>query len=353
MNISLSAVGDAEIVALGESAHHVREYDLVRHQLLHYLVEEKGFTALVMESGFSEGLALTGWDGQGAFPEGAMTYRFGRNSEMQHLLSWARRNGVAYYGLDLPGDLASMTPALDHLDKIEDTAAVRRHADTFAGAYTMPALAAYRAMPRADRDGLTVALAELSARFAVKHRDAAEARHELRLLVLFDQMLRAQAAGDFLLNMRDAAMAETIGWVRGQGHRKIVVAAANTHIQRVFPGLDTLGSHLAAEFGDAYVAVGLTAYGGVTPTRRPAPDAPAGAETIAVPLEPPVPGSVEDFLGPQPTIADLRPLRGRNGPDRIRLLDSYLEVPVADAFDLVVSLPEISPTSEGVWNGGR
>ncbi|MEU8821921.1 erythromycin esterase family protein [Actinoplanes sp. NPDC048796] len=354
MNISLSGLGDlvagARVVALGESAHHVREYDLVRHQLLQFLVEEKGFTALVMESGFSEGLALTAWDGSGEFPEGAMTYRFGRNPEMRHLIGWARERGVAFYGLDLPGDLASMSPALDHLAAFEDVGAVRPHADKFASAFTMPALAAYRAMPLEDRDALTVGLAELSARFAVRHRGAAEARHELRLLVLLDQMLRAT---DPSFNVRDAAMAETVDWVRAQGHRKIVVAAANTHIQRVFPGLEVLGSHLAAAYGDDYLAIGLTAHGGVTPTRRPAPDAPAGAETVTVPLPPPVPGSVEDFLGPRPVIADLRPLRGRRGPDRIRLLDTWLEVPVADAYDLIVNLPEINPTPEGVWNGGR
>ncbi|XVV16918.1 erythromycin esterase family protein [Actinoplanes sp. CA-131856] len=354
MNISLSGLGDlvggARVVALGESAHHVREYDLVRHQLLQFLVEEKGFTALVMESGFSEGLALTAWDGSGAFPEGAMTYRFGRNPEMRHLIGWARRRGVAFYGLDLPGDLASMSPALDHLANFEDIDDVRRHADKFASAYTIPALAAYRAMAPEDRDALTLGLAELSARFAVRHRGAAEARHELRLLVLLDQMLRSAGPS---LNVRDAAMAETVDWVRGQGHRKIVVAAANTHIQRVFPGFDVLGHHLADAYGDDYLAVGLTAYGGVTPTRRPAPDAPAGAETVTVPLPPPVPGSVEDFLGPRAVVADLRPLRGRRGPDRIRLLDTWLEGPVAEAYDLIVNVPEISPTPEGVWNGGR
>ncbi|XVU21235.1 hypothetical protein ACQPZJ_28660 [Actinoplanes sp. CA-054009] len=72
-----------------------------------------------------------------------------------------------------------MRPALDHLAEFEDIDGVRRRADKFASAYTIPALAAYRAMPPADRDALTVGLAELSARFAVRHRGAAEARHEL------------------------------------------------------------------------------------------------------------------------------------------------------------------------------
>jgi erythromycin esterase len=342
-------IGDARVVALGESAHHVREYHLLRHRLVRFLVERMGFTALVLESGFSEGLAVTSWDGAGRFPENALTYRFGRNAEMRDLLTWARRHDVAYYGLDLPGDLASMAPALDHLAAFENLDSVRRHAGTFASAYTMPALAAYRAMPPEDRDELTVRLAELSARFAVRHRDEPEARHELRLLVLLDQMLRAQAAGDFGLNVRDAAMAETVAWVRGRGHERVIVAAANTHIQRVFPGLTVLGSHLSAELGEGYLAIGLTAKAGVTPTRRPAPDAPAGAETVTVTLAPPVGDSVEATLGFE--IADLRD--GHLKPARMRLLDTYLEVPVAEAFDLMACIPEITPTAEGVWNGGR
>ena len=41
-------------------------------------------------------------------------------------------------------------------------------------------------------------------------------------------------------------------------------------------------------------------------------------------------------------LPDLRPLRGAaggTGPSRIRLLDTYAEEPVLDAFDAVVCLP--------------
>jgi hypothetical protein len=65
----------------------------------------------------------------------------------------------------------------------------------FASAYTIPAFSAYRETALIDRDALTLALAELSARFdATPRRPDPVARHELRLLVLLDQMLRAQAA---------------------------------------------------------------------------------------------------------------------------------------------------------------
>ncbi|MBV8932074.1 MAG: erythromycin esterase family protein, partial [Kutzneria sp.] len=49
------AVGDARVVAIGESAHYNHESYLLRHRLLRYLVERHGFTAYATESGFTEG----------------------------------------------------------------------------------------------------------------------------------------------------------------------------------------------------------------------------------------------------------------------------------------------------------
>jgi erythromycin esterase len=54
-------LGDARVVAVGESAHFLREYTLLRHRLLRFLVERCGFTAFGLESGFSEGRAVDAW----------------------------------------------------------------------------------------------------------------------------------------------------------------------------------------------------------------------------------------------------------------------------------------------------
>ena len=37
-------VGDARVVGIGESAHYVREFYLLRHRLLRFLVQRRGFT---------------------------------------------------------------------------------------------------------------------------------------------------------------------------------------------------------------------------------------------------------------------------------------------------------------------
>lgn len=47
-------VGDARVVCLGESAHGVSEYYQLKDRLVRFLVSELGFSALGMESGFSE-----------------------------------------------------------------------------------------------------------------------------------------------------------------------------------------------------------------------------------------------------------------------------------------------------------
>jgi erythromycin esterase len=376
-------IGAARVVAVGESAHYVREYHHLRHRLARFLVERMGFTSLAMESGFTEGLVVDRWihGGEGdpaEVAEHGLTYRFGRCAEMRGLLEWMRTvngagGGLAYTGLDLPGDLASLLPPLDgvgaYLARVDPEAAdllarARRQAEKYAGPYTIPAFAAYREMAAADRDELTVALAELTARFAAQRpfylarADAREyevAGHELRLAVLLDQQLRAQAAGT-ALNVRDAAMAETASWLLEREPGRLLILAANTHVQRVpirlggVVAVPVLGSHLAADLGDDYLSIALTCGAGRTSSRRLAPDAPGGFEAFPVELSAPAEGSVEALLradrtGPQ--VADLRPLRADGtGPQRIRLLESYLDQPVAEAFDLVATVPATEVTEQ-------
>ncbi len=358
----------ARVVGLGESAHHVREYQLLRHRITRFLVERMGFTAFALESGFSEGLAVDRWVQGGDGDPTGLTYRFAESPETRAMLGWMRGvveggGTLSYTGLDLPGDLASMLPALDGLDRHLSAAdpdagillgRIRKLAEQYAGPHTMPAFAAYQAMVAADRDELTVLLAELSARFDALRplypEQFATARHELRLAVLLDQALRAQAAGALAVNVRDAAMAETVAWLLDRGTPGVVVSAANNHLQRIpfrMAGFEVpvLGAHLAGRLGDDYVVIAGTARAGRTPSRRRAPDTPTGAELFSTDLPEPAPGGVESLVPDDGAIHLLDLRAGDAAPSSIRQLETVVEQPVADAFDLAVVLPLITPTA--------
>ena len=372
-------IGDARVVAVGESAHHIREFTRWRHRLLRFLAERCGFTVFALESGFSEGLAVDSWvrGGPGDLGELAaqgITYRMGRSPEMRQLLSWMRESPLPlrYAGVDIPGSTASPLPALESLrrylgevdaDAVPLVDRIAGYARAYAGEHTLLAYRAYAGLDGADRDRATALLADLAARFdalAVEYTVAAGAeayriaRHELRLACLLDQGLRSFTA-DFAhpkVAARDRGMAETVFELLGPDTR-IVLAAHNTHISRapvVTPAfaLSAMGHHLAHRLGGDYLAMAVTARAGRTTARRADPDAPGGVAITGADLPPAPGGSVEAAFpwAPGPALVDLRAARGRmSGPGQIRVADSFLDTPVLDAYDLVVGIPESTTTS--------
>jgi erythromycin esterase len=194
----------------------------------------------------------------------------------------------------------------------------------------------------------------------------AVARHELRLAVLLDQAMRGYAAqvasdGGALtahprVVPRDRGMAETVFWLmdRFGPDVKIIVAAANSHIPRIplrtrTVPLSATGHHLATRLGSDYLAVGMTCTGGRTAARRADAARPGGVAIVGTDLAAPEEGSIESALSGKLCVLDLRPARAAGvsgGPDRIRVLDTYQRAAVLDAYDLMINIPEVTPTSQ-------
>jgi erythromycin esterase len=87
------AIGDARVVAIGESAHYNRGFYRLRHRLLRYLVERHGFSAYAMESGFTEGWLTDNWA------------RGGEDNRHPDQLSQALANGLtSLMGRTVDGD---------------------------------------------------------------------------------------------------------------------------------------------------------------------------------------------------------------------------------------------------------
>ncbi len=399
----LDIVGDARVVAIGESMHRVHEFFALRHRVFRFLHRRAGFTALVAESGLPEGRRVDDWirTGSGrlrdALREG-ISYRFGACQEMLDQLTWMRERAATghraprWYGMDLPDSSASALPgvleALGLLDEVDPhyAAHVRETllplfaylpADRAGLAQAAPAIQAYLALPGADRAGLTVGIADLAVRIRARRREqvaglGGDPRAEERVDFAIRAAASARAADAFLqamtagptrtwpaANVRDAWMADTVEWILEREPR-IVVAAANGHVQRtpfsappfVPEPMTTMGEHLADRLGDDLVVIGSAFGGGEQWLHRPDPaDPPGHSRPFVSPVASLDPLSLDAALvrsGIGDAVVDLR-----TAPERARIAldattgwhngDVVQPGRARNAFDAVVFIRRVTP----------
>jgi len=280
-----AAIGDARVVALGEAGHNIAELHELRDEVFRMLVEERGFTALVLESGFAEGLELDAWvrGGPGAVEDvarDAISYGFGNASEVHRQLTWMRaRGGLRVYGMDLAGGSTSPGPAVRALltrlpppPGVGDEALLRR--SDLGG--RVEAAVRYAGLPDHERDRLRADLRTL-ARHGLASGDPVAERLAASLLAFADG------------HERGAFMAATVRWVLEREER-VLVSAHDGHVQRVpYDGVPTLGSLLATDLGSELVVIGTTFTSG--PAVRITDRSPRPFDW-AVTLEEDVPGPV-------------------------------------------------------------
>lgn len=248
-----AAVADARVVALGEAGHNIAELHGLRDELFRMLVE-LGFTAMVLESGFAEGLELDAWVAGGAgdaadvaSAAAGISHGFGNAAEVHRQLTWMREHGgLRLYGMDLAGGSTSPGPA------------VRALLDRVPALPGDPELLA-----RSDLGGRV----EAAVRYAgLADGEREQLRSDLRALAgrglatgdPVDERLAASILGFADAQDRDVFMADTLRWVL-QREERVLVSAHNGHVQRVpYDGVPTLGSLLADELGSDLVVIGTT-----------------------------------------------------------------------------------------------
>lgn len=380
------AIGDARVVAIGESAHYNREFFQLRHRLLRYLAERHGFSAYAMETGFVEGWQADAWvrGGEGRLGQvmaDGMTSLMGLWTQMGDQLTWMREHNssaarpVGFYGIDLPGSMVSMLPGLDaalayleqadpdfQLDPvIRETAAALVAPSVFAAP---AALAAYTNLAQETKDALTAGLAGLAARMTGRRLDYLQrtgpdayerALRSLRITISLDTVVRALARGDQQAAMsdRDAAIADTVEWILRREDR-IVLAAHNGHVQQrpgTLPGMPPMtpmGMHLADRLGSDYLVIGTTS--GTGQILNAGPDFYTG--TLFTAMEAPEPGSLDALMAAShdgPFATDLRRLSPADttavrsaSRQRAGIGAFYMDQSPLDAFDLVVHLPHVT-----------
>lgn len=116
LDLLARAAGDAELVALGEADHFIAEPLELRNRLFRYLVEERGFSAIAIESGIAESRAVneyvrTGAGDLDAVLREGITWTFDDLPQNRELILWmaevnrtrSEAGKLRFYGFDVPG----------------------------------------------------------------------------------------------------------------------------------------------------------------------------------------------------------------------------------------------------------
>jgi len=333
-------IGNARVVAFGEPFHGGHEPLMLRNRIIRYLVEQKHFRVVALETGLAQSKPLSDYvlglrDVDPATLRASFTYGFGDYPENMALLVWLRsynagravRERVHLYGIDLPGQLTgpasvALTPVLAYLDRV-DADLGRRTRQSFAGVVPVFDGRTFETLPAIERDRIGGLIDDLVATLgrgrirmtaaSSQHdyewalRQAINSQQDLAFMRMapkgvFSQM--AQGGDDPLRpdpgllptqTIREMAMADNVAWALTQAgvDGRVVFFAHNVHMQiaprRVAPstpfesmvqGLEPAGMFLRAMFRNDYVAIG-TAYGvSVGPPSNPESATPTAIDRV-------------------------------------------------------------------------
>ena len=258
----------ARVVALGEATRGSHELLLVRQRMLELLVERLGHTALVIDAGFTETLALDEYvrTGEGdpvrALQElDAWTWN---TEEMLGVVEWMRRYNenpaharkLSLHGVDMPTTRVTLVAVLNYLEGV-DAPRLPEYAERLAP------LESLDVPEEGARPALLTALDGLGTLLETRRKDYegggdegawALARQQVVLLRQFVESGRGR-------RWRERARADNVRWwLQREGpEARVVVWASDAHVSR---GEDAevgtrMGGYLAQALGPALYVLGL------------------------------------------------------------------------------------------------
>ena len=285
-------IGNAKLVGLGEGTHGTREFQRMKHRMLKYLVEEKGFTHFAIEASSPESEDLNRYvlTGEGDPVRLLSTLRFWiwNTQEMLDMVKWMRQwnttapaaKRVQFHGFDIqqPGGAMDTVEAFIARVDAARSAFVRTRFACFDpyksyGATWGAPMAIYAARLATSRAACALGAQEVhgllagsaAAYSAAGTADSyAVALHSARLLQQWEAMATAFAGQVTIAPgaSRDSSMAENVRWLldRVGPDAKVVLWAHNDHIGRMSYAM---GRHLRTARGADYVALGFAFGSGV------------------------------------------------------------------------------------------
>ena len=276
-------IGNARVVAFGENAHYLHEWNRFRARLFKHLVREHGFRVFILESGLVEGRHIHDYvNGEDVAWErvvGSVTNGWGVWAELQELIVWMREYNadptspgrLRFYCTDGSGNWAHARIAFDAvlaLLRSVDGETAERVETELDDEMRRAEFAERDRLDGATWDRLIAGSARLVSRIEQEQlvwrdrvsREDYEWGLESARVLLHLMLNFAQTETDFgvgfrtFWNVRDFAMAEQVQWIldREGPQARAVIGAHNTHLQQ-YPvrvqRATSMGAYLAERIG--------------------------------------------------------------------------------------------------------
>jgi len=260
-----SIIGNSTIVGLGENSHGSGSIFKLKNELIKYLVKEMQFTVLAMEAPAPEvdriNLYIQGKKGDLNDVIKHLGFKSWQTKEVLELIQWLKEYNQTYNTkIQFKGfDIQSKEVAIENLrafSKSHNYEKITSLIDSTIYLLSGNRISdSTRKMALKKVDSIKAQLDSL-----LRIKSLAELRDSLTYLRHNAEIL-TQNIGLPLLKNRREAMARNIQWIKenSPSGTKIIIWAHNDHVSKL---VESMGSYLWRWYGQQYLAVGATFFGG-------------------------------------------------------------------------------------------
>ncbi len=283
-------IGEAQLVCLGESRHDIREQFMLKHRFIKYLVEELGFTTLILEASipYSKEIneyILTGDGNLEDIMANMPGWFLWDTQEMTDIFNWMRDYNtdpenlqkLKFFGIDIMAPNNGLDQIFDFLRIVDQKALENFESKEYARSTIeddnwQQTFQGYSGLSAGQKQILNDNYEELYMHLLQNESEyislasAEEFNWILRLAYsarAANEMFSAEERIDMGL-IRDNAMAQNTLWIKNSlSHEKIIVWAHNVHIatSEFTMSIETesikgMGYLLKKELGEDMVSIG-------------------------------------------------------------------------------------------------